>query len=83
SGSCTTTALNMKVGGTNFGSKGSAWTSVDIRENFGSATLTQGTATGDGFAIIDYTAVAGGYTYLLSREISYTYPNQYFTENTS
>ncbi|MFN7471015.1 MAG: RCC1 domain-containing protein [Roseiflexaceae bacterium] len=80
SGSCTTTALNMKVGGTNFGSKGSAWTSVDIRENFGSATLTQGTATGDGFAIIDYTATAGGHTYLMSREISYTYPNQYFTE---
>ena len=80
SGNCTTTGFNMKIGGTNFGSKGSNWTSIDIRENFGSATLTQGTAKGDGFAIIDYTATAGGHTYLLSREISYTYPNQFFTE---
>ena len=79
-GNCTTTGFNMKIGGTNFGSKGSNWTSIDIRENFGSATLTQGTAKGDGFAIIDYTATAGGHTYLLSREISYTYPNQFFTE---
>jgi hypothetical protein len=81
-GNCTSTGFNAKVGGTNFGSQSSPWTSVSIREYFGSATLTQGTAKGDGYAVIDYTATAGGYTYTISREIAYTYPNQFFTERT-
>ena len=32
SGACSPTGFNMKIGGTNYGSKGSAWTSVNIRE---------------------------------------------------
>lgn len=82
-GSCSSTGFNMKVGGTNYGSQSNPWTSIDIREIAGSATLTAGTAKGDGYAVIDYTATVGGYTYNLAREISYTYPNQYFSESIS
>ncbi len=80
SGDCTPTGFNMKVDGKNFGSQSNPWTTAVIREYYGSASLSQDTQTGSGFAIIDYTAVVNTYTYTVSREISYTYPNQFFSE---
>ena len=79
SGACSATGLNVKIGGTNVGSRGIDWTSKTIRVINGSASLTD-SGSGSGYAIIDYTATVGGYTYNIEREITYIFPNQFFTE---
>ncbi len=79
SGACSATGLNVKIGGTNVGSRGIDWTSKTIRVINGSASLTE-SGSGSGYAIIDYTATVGGYTYNIEREITYIFPNQFFTE---
>ncbi|RLT32147.1 MAG: hypothetical protein DWI55_05225 [Chloroflexi bacterium] len=79
SGACSATGLNVKIGGTNVGSRGIDWTSKTIRVINGSASLTE-SGSGSGYAIIDYTATVGAYTYNIEREITYIFPNQFFTE---
>ena len=79
SGPCSATGLNVKIGGTNVGSRGINWTSKSIRVINGSASLTE-SGSGSGYAIIDYTATVGAYTYNIEREITYIFPNQFFTE---
>lgn len=39
-----------------------------------------GAPTGSGSAVIRYTAIVGGLTYVIERSISYTYPNNFFNE---
>lgn len=57
------------------------WTSKNVLAMSGSASMTGGTATGNGYALVEYTAVSGGLTYIVEREIIYTSPNRFFLEN--
>ena len=62
------------------------WSNVEVLALSGTASVgsAMATTTGSGYALLEYTAVkpsgtAAG-TYRLQREISYTYPNKYFSE---
>lgn len=79
----------LSVGGTLFGTTypadNSPWTSVEVVSTTGDATtaaapLNDGSRTaagGDSEATIRYTAEKGGLQYVVTRTLSYTYPNQY------
>lgn len=92
---CSTPASPMlNVGGTLYGENSAAysrstpgWTTVAIvstsgavaRAAAGSSSLAS-TPTGSGAAHVRYTATVGGLDYVVDREITYVYPNPYYTE---
>ncbi|WP_019146253.1 hypothetical protein [Aeromicrobium massiliense] len=86
---CSGGAPMLSVGGTLFGTAGPAsgqpWKSVEVISTSGDATtatapLNDGTRTvagGESEAVVRYTAEKGGLSYVVTRTLSYTFPNQY------
>ncbi|MGO3146386.1 MAG: Ig-like domain-containing protein [Leucobacter sp.] len=69
-------------GGPAYGSSAASWTSLEILNVSGStSTGPRTSATGDAAATVRYTTVKNGLTYTMDRAVSYTYPNDYVTEN--
>ncbi|HWH13382.1 MAG TPA: hypothetical protein VNT51_01450 [Miltoncostaeaceae bacterium] len=82
---CGAAAPMLSIGGTLYGQAGPAqssasWTSLEVVSTTGSATASGGTAAGSGSAVLRYTATHGGRTYTLLRTLTYTYPNDAFTD---
>lgn len=80
----------LNVGGTLYGQSGAAgdnsgiatWDSVVVSNLTGSAKAgARNSTTGSGSVKVTYTVVDSGRTYIMERVISYTYPNNYVTEN--
>lgn len=90
---CTATNPMLNVGGTLFGEAGPAynatnWTSISIVNITGAnEVLTVGsntvssTDTGSANVTVRYIATKNSLEYQIDRNISYTYPNNFFTEN--
>ncbi|QNG37176.1 LPXTG cell wall anchor domain-containing protein [Geodermatophilaceae bacterium NBWT11] len=92
---CGAAAPSLTIGGQLVGQAGAAtyndsldWDSVTLVSSSGSATVTpEGTytgssaaTTGDGSAVLRYSVTLDGLTYTLDRTLSYTFPNDYFTD---
>jgi hypothetical protein len=58
----------------------SYYTTKEIMAFSGSTVKGTSGGTGDGYLLLRYTAVTGGRTYIVDREITYTYPNPYMAE---
>ncbi len=85
---CTAVAPMLNVGGTLFGQAGPAnasadWTSLSITDLTGTATTTGGSDTGSGSFTVTYVATKNSLEYRMDRAVSYTYPNNYFTDSYS
>lgn len=70
----TTTFADYGDLGTNY------YTTKEILAYSGSTVKGTTGGTGDGYLLLRYTAVTGGRTYTVDREITYTYPNPYMSE---
>ncbi|MGY1813092.1 fibronectin type III domain-containing protein [Blastococcus sp. SYSU D00820] len=87
---CTAVAPMLSIGGDLYGEAGPAYddgdgtaasfTGLSVVSTSGAASTTGGTATGDASATLRYTVERGGLTYTMDRTVSYTYPNDYFTD---
>ncbi len=84
---CTAAAPMLNVGGTLFGQAGPAywvssdWTSLAITDLTGTASTTGGSATGSGSFTVRYVATKNALEYVMDRTVTYTYPNDYFTDS--
>lgn len=83
---CTAGAPMLNIGGELFGQAGPAysasnWTSLAVSNVTGSTTTSSSSAKGNGTATLTYTATKNSLTYTMVRAISYTYPNNFFTES--
>jgi hypothetical protein len=83
---CSGVGPQLSVGGTLFGVSGAAygmsWTDVDLVASSGSTVTSTPLpdTTGSASATLRYTAVKGVLTYTVDRTVSYTYPNDYYTD---
>jgi hypothetical protein len=86
---CTSAAPMLNIGGQLYGEVGPAafpigsvvdWTSLSILSPTGSTTTSGGSSTGSGSVTLRYVATKGGLTYTVDRAVSYTYPNDFFSE---
>jgi hypothetical protein len=80
----------LNVGGTPFGEAGASdydehdsWTTVSVVSTSGAVVrgVAGAATTGNGSAHLRYTADKGGRTYTVDRTVSYTYPNDYYTDS--
>ena len=83
---CSAGAPFLNVGGQLFGTAYASvtnWTRVSVLSTAGTTTVNgSGTGgTGSGAVTIRYEADRGGRTYVMDRNVSYTYPNNYATES--
>ena len=81
---------NLNIGGDLYGESGASsneaengWAGVTVQSTSGSVERGTSTtdATGSGSATLRYTAVKGALTYTMDRTVSYTYPNDYYTDS--
>lgn len=80
---------NLNIGGELYGESGAssgraehAWDSFAVVSTAGAVERGSSvtTATGSGAVTVRYTAVKGGLTYTVDRAVSYTFPNDYYTD---
>lgn len=74
----------LNVGGQAFGNisyYASVWTSEVLAMSGSASSDSSSTSTGSGSVTLRYTATRGGLNYTVDRHITYTYPNNFFTEN--
>ena len=82
---CSAASPMLNIGGQLYGEAGPAsgstsWSSMTFSNFTGSAKRSSETQTlGSGSVQMTYTAVRNSRTYRLIRDVSYTYPNDYFT----
>lgn len=89
---CSAGAPMLSVGGQLFGQAGPGgndWASITPLSTSGSTaqaptgTSVTDTTTGSGSGAVRYVATIGGLSYTVDRAVTYTYPNDYVTENYS
>ncbi|HJM04541.1 MAG TPA: choice-of-anchor U domain-containing protein [Candidatus Saccharimonadaceae bacterium] len=79
----------LNIGGTLYGQAGpasssQAWSSVELVSISGAAVEGDRTsATGNSGAVLRYTATVGELEYVMTRTLSYVYPNDYVTDSYS
>ena len=82
----------LAIGSTSVGTAGSSpstgWDSIEVVATAGSATTSQTEAEAQtvgesGYALIRYTKTLSSKVYILDREITYTYPDRFFSDNYS
>lgn len=84
---CSAGGPMLNIGGTLYGQSGPAysaanWSSIEIIATSGVAAIGARTSeTGNSSVIMRYTVVDGGLTYSFDRTITYTYPNDYVTDD--
>lgn len=73
----------LAVGTSTYGTRlgANTWTTKSVLALSGTASTTGTSGQGSGYALLQYTAVVGELTYVVEREITYTYPNRFFQEN--
>lgn len=86
---CSAGGPMLNIGGTLFGQAGpangnntAAWSSITIMSTSGTASVgTRTSAKGNASVVIRYTVVKGGLTYIVDRQMSYVYPNDFVTDS--
>ncbi|RLV54566.1 hypothetical protein D9V41_15670 [Aeromicrobium phragmitis] len=84
---CSAGAPMLNIGGELFGQAGPAgtsadWNSIEILSMSGAVAVgPRTTDRGSGAATLRYTAVKEGLTYVMTRTVSYTYPNSFVTDS--
>lgn len=84
---CSAGGPMLNIGGTLYGQAGPAyssadWSSIQIIATSGVTTVGNRTNnTGNSSAIVRYTVNVGELTYVIDRTMTYTYPNDYVTDN--
>lgn len=84
---CSAGAPMLNIGGQLYGQAGpaynsTAWTSIEVLATSGVTTVGARTSdTGNSSALIRYTVVRSGRTFTIDRTVSYTYPNDYVTDD--
>ncbi len=76
----------LNIGGTLYGSAGPAYSNsagVDLAISTlgGTASITDGTATGSGSAVLTYTITHNALEYQVIRTVTYQYPNSFFRDD--